>query len=46
MMDGVELMKQMAVPLLTICVVTTLLIMGATGLVSQAILKKGKKEEV
>jgi putative effector of murein hydrolase LrgA (UPF0299 family) len=46
MMDGVEIMKQMAVPLLTICIITTLLIMGTTGLVSQALLKKGKKEEV
>ena len=45
MMDGVDLMKQMAAPLFVICIVTTLLIMGATGLVSQAILRKGKKEE-
>lgn len=46
MMDGVEIMKQMAVPLLVICMVTTLLIMGATGLVSQTILRKEKKEKV
>lgn len=46
MMDGVELMKQMAIPLLTICIATTLLIMGVTGLVSQSILKRGRKGEV
>ncbi|MBR4084979.1 MAG: CidA/LrgA family protein [Lachnospiraceae bacterium] len=45
MMNGVEIMKQMALPLLVICIVTTLLIMGVTGLVSQMILRKGKKEE-
>lgn len=45
MMNGVEIMKQMAVPLFVICIVTTLLIMGVTGLVSQAILRRGKKEE-
>ena len=45
MMDGVEIIKQMALPLLVICVVTTLLIMGVTGVVSQTILRKGKKGE-
>lgn len=44
MMDGIEVMKEMAVPLFVICIVTTLLIMGVTGLVSQMILRKGRKK--
>lgn len=40
-----EAMKQMLVPLVVISVVSTLLIMGVTGKVSQALLRKGKKHQ-
>lgn len=40
-----EAMKQMLVPLVVISVVSTLLIMGVTGKVSQALLRKGKKQQ-
>lgn len=45
MMDGVDIIREMALPLIVICVVTTLLIMGVTGLVSQAILRKEKGKQ-
>lgn len=45
-MDSVEEMKQMLVPLIVISVVSTLLIMSVTGWVSQAIIRRtGKKKE-
>ncbi len=39
-MASVEEIKRILVPLLVICISTTLLIMGVTGLVSQAIIRK------
>lgn len=47
-MACVEELRQMAIPLLVVCVVTTILIMGVTGRVTQCILRhpgrqKGKK---
>ena len=45
-MDSVDEMKKMFVPLVVISVVTTLLIMSVTGWVTQAIMrKKGNKEK-
>lgn len=43
-MASVEELKQIIIPLLVICISTTLLIMGITGLVTQAIIRKGKGE--
>lgn len=40
-----EAMKQMLVPLVVISVVSTLLIMGVTGKVSQALLRRGTKQQ-
>ena len=45
-MDSVDEMKKMFVPLVVISVVTTLLIMSVTGWVTQAIMrKKGNKDK-
>lgn len=45
-MASVEEIKQMLVPLVVISVVSTLLIMTATGRVAQAIIRKKKKQSV
>ncbi len=45
-MASVEEIKQILIPLLVICISTTLLIMGVTGWVTQAIIRKGKSQNV
>lgn len=45
-MASVEEIKQMLVPLVVISVVSTLLIMTATGRVAQAIIRKKRKQSV
>ena len=44
-MASVEEIKQIIIPLLVICISTTLLIMGVTGWVAQAIIRMGKSSE-
>jgi holin-like protein len=44
-MASVEEIKQILIPLLVICISTTLLIMGVTGWVTQIIIRKGKPTE-
>ncbi len=44
-MTAVEQLKQMALPLIVISVVSTLLIMIVTGKVAQAILRRSKKKD-
>jgi hypothetical protein len=39
-----EEIKQILIPLLVICISSTLLIMGVTGWVTQAIIRKGKSQ--
>lgn len=41
-MASVEEIKQILIPLLVICISTTLLIMGVTGWVTQAIIRRGE----
>lgn len=43
---NVEALKTMLVPLLVICIVTTVLIMAVTGRVAQGIMRGGRKEDV
>ena len=45
-MASVEEIKQILIPLLVICISTTLLIMGVTGWVTQAIIRKGKSQNI
>ena len=45
-MDSVDEMKKMFIPLVVISVVSTLLIMSVTGWVAQAIMKKTSKKKV
>lgn len=42
---NVEALKTMLVPLLVICIVTTVLIMAVTGRVAQGIMRGGRKED-
>lgn len=44
-MANFDALRQMLVPLVVICVVTTVLIMGVTGRVSQAILRRENKRK-
>lgn len=43
---NVEALKTMLVPLLVICIATTVLIMAVTGRVAQGIMRGGRKEDV
>lgn len=43
---NVEALKTMLVPLLVICITTTVLIMAVTGRVAQGIMRGGRKEDV
>lgn len=43
-MASVEEIKQILIPLLVICISSTLLIMGVTGWVAQAIIRRGKSQ--
>lgn len=44
-MANFDALKQMLVPLVVICVVTTVLIMGITGRVAQGLLRGGRKHK-
>lgn len=44
-MANFDALKQMLVPLVVICIVTTVLIMGVTGRVAQGLLRRGSKQE-
>lgn len=44
-MANFDALKQMLVPLVVICIVTTVLIMGVTGRVAQGLLHRGSKQE-
>lgn len=44
-MANFDALKQMLVPLVVICVVTTVLIMGITGRVAQGLLRGGSKQK-
>lgn len=40
---NVDALKEMLVPLFVICILTTILIMGVTGRVTQGIIRRGRK---
>ena len=44
-MANFDALKQMLVPLVVICIVTTVLIMGITGRVAQGLLRRGSKQK-
>ena len=44
-MANFDALKQMLVPLVVICIVTTVLIMGVTGRVAQGLLRGGSKQK-
>ena len=44
-MANFDALKQMLVPLVVICIVTTVLIMGITGRVAQVLLRRGSKQK-